>query len=205
MKLLTSNLDEMLEQETAKTETIALYLTATALTLTTLAQATMGVPFQQFFGEFIILEALCLYMTIMSLKNGVWDRFFNPGKKCYFVGSLIAATIVSLFVLVMNLLYGPLYNLFQDILIWFGCTFGSCYIGLTFLGMVCKKRRKKLDQDPGYQELAREIGVTVQTLKAIERGTFNPSIKLCRKICEVTGKTLDDLFGDERKKIMIKI
>lgn len=205
MKTLKSKLDEMQEQKTAKAEIIGLYLTAAALGMAMLIQAAMDVPLAQSLGEFIILEALCLYMTVTGLKNGVWDRFFNPCLKSYLVGSLIAASIVSIFVLIMDVLYGPIYSMAKDVLIWFGATFGGCFISSAFLGKLCKNRRKKLDHDPDYQELAKAIGVTVQTLKAIERGTYNPSIKLCRKICEVTGKTLDDLFGEESQQIMIRI
>jgi len=32
---------------------------------------------------------------------------------------------------------------------------------------------------------------------AIEKGDYNPTINLCRAICKVLGKTLDELFGEE--------
>lgn len=204
MKKLTSKLDEMLEQKTAKAEIIGLYLTAAALAIAMLIQVAMDVPVQQFLGEFIIFEALCIYMIVMGLRIGVWDRFFVPGLKNYLTGSLIAATGVSIFILIIDILYGPIYSMLKDLLIWFCGTFSGCYIVMAFLGMLCKKRRNWLDRDPDYQELAQKIGVTVQTLKAIENGTYNPSIKLCRKICEATGTTLNDLFGEESKKIRIR-
>lgn len=47
------------------------------------------------------------------------------------------------------------------------------------------------------QELAERVGVTRQTIVAIERGDYNPTIKLCVEICNVLGKTLDDLFWEE--------
>ena len=36
-----------------------------------------------------------------------------------------------------------------------------------------------------------------QTVNAIEKGEYNPTINLCRSICKVLGKTLDDLFWEE--------
>lgn len=45
------------------------------------------------------------------------------------------------------------------------------------------------------KELAEMVGVSRQTINAIEKGTYNPTIKLCRAICKVLGKTLDELFG----------
>ena len=45
--------------------------------------------------------------------------------------------------------------------------------------------------------LAEAVGISRQTMNAIEQGDYNPAIKLCRAICKVLGKSLDDLFGEE--------
>ena len=47
------------------------------------------------------------------------------------------------------------------------------------------------------EDLARELGVTRQTINAIEKGEYNPTIKLCRAICKALGKTLDELFWED--------
>ena len=47
------------------------------------------------------------------------------------------------------------------------------------------------------QELAERLGVSRQTINAIEKGDYNPSIRLCIGICRVLGVTLNDLFWDE--------
>lgn len=44
------------------------------------------------------------------------------------------------------------------------------------------------------QGLADTVGVTRQTIVAIEKGDYNPTVKLCVQICQALGKTLDDLF-----------
>ena len=44
------------------------------------------------------------------------------------------------------------------------------------------------------EDLARELGVTRQTINAIEKGEYNPTIKLCRKLCVILNRSLDDLF-----------
>ncbi|MGN1146465.1 MAG: helix-turn-helix transcriptional regulator [Acetatifactor sp.] len=51
--------------------------------------------------------------------------------------------------------------------------------------------------DLSQQELADKVGVSRQTISAIEKGDYNPTINLCRAICKVLGKTLDELFGEE--------
>lgn len=52
-------------------------------------------------------------------------------------------------------------------------------------------------RDMSQQELAEAVGVSRQTINAIEKGDYNPTIRLCRAICRVLGKTLNDLFWEE--------
>ena len=49
-------------------------------------------------------------------------------------------------------------------------------------------------QDMSQQELADAVGVSRQTISAIEKGDYNPTINLCIRICRVLDKTLDELF-----------
>ena len=51
--------------------------------------------------------------------------------------------------------------------------------------------------DLSQEALAEKVGVSRQTINAIEKGDYNPTIKLCIAICKVLGKTLDDIFWDE--------
>ena len=50
------------------------------------------------------------------------------------------------------------------------------------------------------QELADKLGVSRQTINAIEKGDYNPTIKLCVGICRVLGLTLNDLFWNESEE-----
>ena len=52
-------------------------------------------------------------------------------------------------------------------------------------------------KDLSQQELADLVGVSRQTINAIEKGDYNPTIRLCLAICHVLGKTLDELFWEE--------
>ena len=58
-----------------------------------------------------------------------------------------------------------------------------------------KSARAALDMS--QQRLADTVGVSRQTINAIEKGDYNPTIKLCLAICKSLGKTLDDLFWEE--------
>lgn len=51
--------------------------------------------------------------------------------------------------------------------------------------------------DLSQQQLADAVGVSRQTINAIEKGDYNPTVKLCIAICKVLGKTLDELFWEE--------
>lgn len=51
--------------------------------------------------------------------------------------------------------------------------------------------------DISQQQLAERVGVSRQTISAIEKGDYNPTINLCISICKVLGKTLDELFWNE--------
>ena len=52
-------------------------------------------------------------------------------------------------------------------------------------------------KDLSQQELADLVGVSRQTINAIEKGDYNPTIRLCLAICHVLGKTLDELVWEE--------
>lgn len=49
------------------------------------------------------------------------------------------------------------------------------------------------------EQLAEIVGVTRQTISLIERGNYNPTLKLCLEICYAVHKTLDELFWIEKE------
>jgi len=53
------------------------------------------------------------------------------------------------------------------------------------------------EKDMTQKALAEAVGISRQTMNAIEQGECNPTIRLCRAICRVLGKSLDDLFGED--------
>jgi len=58
----------------------------------------------------------------------------------------------------------------------------------------------RVELDMSQEQLAEKAGVTRQTIGLIEAGNYNPSLNLCITICEVLGKTLNDLFWNPGKK-----
>ena len=55
----------------------------------------------------------------------------------------------------------------------------------------------RIERDMSQEDLAKAVGVTRQTIGAIESGNYNPTLKLCLAICRATKKTLNDLFWEE--------
>lgn len=62
-----------------------------------------------------------------------------------------------------------------------------------------KLKAARVGMDLSQQDLAEKVGVSRQTISAIEKGNYNPTINLCISICKVLGKSLDDLFWEEEK------
>lgn len=60
-----------------------------------------------------------------------------------------------------------------------------------------KMKFRRIELEMSQTELAKKAGVTRQTIGLIEAGEFNPSIKLCNRICRALGVTLNDIFWEE--------
>ncbi|MBE6040781.1 MAG: helix-turn-helix transcriptional regulator [Clostridiales bacterium] len=60
-----------------------------------------------------------------------------------------------------------------------------------------RMKAARVSLDLSQDQLAKMIGVSRQTINAIEKGDYNPTIHLCISICKALGKTLDELFWEE--------
>lgn len=59
-----------------------------------------------------------------------------------------------------------------------------------------KLKAARAAKDLSQDELAKLCNVSRQTISAIEKGDYNPTINLCIAICKVFDKTLDELFWE---------
>ena len=56
-------------------------------------------------------------------------------------------------------------------------------------------RRYRFEADEMTQQaLADAVGVSRQTVHAVEKGKFNPSVKLALQIAQLFGATVEDIF-----------
>ncbi|MBR7172866.1 MAG: helix-turn-helix transcriptional regulator [Clostridia bacterium] len=60
-----------------------------------------------------------------------------------------------------------------------------------------KLKAARAARDLSQEQLAQLCNVSRQTINAIEKGDYNPTINLCIAICRALGKTLDELFWNE--------
>ena len=63
--------------------------------------------------------------------------------------------------------------------------------------MNMKLKLARIENNLSQQELADKVSATRQTIGLIEKGKYNPSLKLCIKIAKTLNKTLDQLFWEE--------
>ena len=62
-----------------------------------------------------------------------------------------------------------------------------------------KMKLARIERNLSQQHLADRVDATRQTIGLIEKGKYNPSLKLCLKIARALGKTLDQLFWEEEE------
>ena len=65
------------------------------------------------------------------------------------------------------------------------------------MGKNVAMKQARTEAGLSQQELAEKLGISRQTINAIEKGDYNPTIRLCIGICRVLGLTLNDLFWEE--------
>jgi len=61
-------------------------------------------------------------------------------------------------------------------------------------------RIARIQKDYTQQELAEKVGVTRQTISLIEKGEYNPTLKLCLNICYAVNKRLDEIFWVDKEE-----
>ena len=68
---------------------------------------------------------------------------------------------------------------------------------MTKNGIRNRLKLARVERDLTQAELADLVGVTRQTIGLIEGGGYNPTLRLCIRLAQATGKTLDELFWNQ--------
>ena len=59
-----------------------------------------------------------------------------------------------------------------------------------------KLKAARAAKDLSQEQLADLCNVSRQTISAIEKGDYNPTVNLCIAICKALDRTLDELFWE---------
>ena len=65
------------------------------------------------------------------------------------------------------------------------------------MGKNLAMKQARTEKGLSQEALSAAVGVSRQTINAIEKGDYNPTIRLCISICRVLGLTLNDLFWEK--------
>ena len=65
------------------------------------------------------------------------------------------------------------------------------------MGKNLKFKVARVEKDLTQKALADAVGVSRQTINAIESGEYNPTVNLCIALCKYLKKTLDELFWNQ--------
>lgn len=61
------------------------------------------------------------------------------------------------------------------------------------------RKLRFLTEEMTQQELAKKVGVSRQTIVAIEKGSYSPTLELAFKLATVFDKPVDEVFYVEKK------
>lgn len=131
-------LDERQEQTLSKLESRGFWLLWWGLLAVIVIQRLMGKSAEDLLAEGILFTAICLYMLVECLRNGIWDRHIKPNAAANLIGSLVAGAGVFLFNFV-QIGYWP------GALIAGAFTAILCFAVLQFTVSVYKKRHEQLE------------------------------------------------------------
>jgi hypothetical protein len=147
MKLFKKNRDERQEAEERRINSVAFWIAYWGLVAVIIVQLfVFELDITHIAGEFIILCAAGIYMTIAGYRRGIWDSFTKPGMKSYFAYSFAAVFVLNLPIpLVRYFRYHAtvpscLYSFARNFIILFPLAFAAAAI----LGALTKRKQKKL-------------------------------------------------------------
>lgn len=151
-----NNLDEMQELKLLKIEHRACWIAYWGLLVTIILQMLLGNHrFENLVGEYFVFFALCIYLAIDCIRNGIWDRKLKPNFKTNLLLSIFSGTVSGLIYFVIS--YRNYHNLVGSIATFlFMLLFVtiSCLVMLTITTKIYQMHKNKMEQDADTDENA---------------------------------------------------
>lgn len=145
------NLDEWQEQRLQRIEKWSFWLLYWLIFAEMMITMMLGKEKQVVLGEFICFMIVSLFMVIMCLKEGIWDRYVKPDSKTNLRLSMLGSGIVFVIVLIilaMNL--KDTLGLKQILVLAFLAALGDFLVTfgvITVLASVHRKHVEKLETE----------------------------------------------------------
>lgn len=150
MKKRVNKLDEMQEQKLLHIEKKGCWFAFWGLLASMFIQLAIYGPgeFRYVAGEWIVFMCLALYMTIVTIKNGIWDRKLDPNPKTNLIVSLIASVLSGLvFTLISYINYRAIEAAIATFVVVLIMIFAMTMIGLSISTSIYKKRLDKMEKE----------------------------------------------------------
>lgn len=148
----TGNLDEMQDQKLLKLEEYGFWIMFWVLLASIIIQLTAGAELKAVIGETIAFLVGSVYLTITTLRNGLWIRASVPSRKGNALVSLIPAAVIGA-LNVFKMIRGNGFSA-NALLITVGimaAAYAGCFALLELFRARFQKRRSELD-DIGESE-----------------------------------------------------
>ena len=91
---LKNHLDEMQDQKLLKIEEYGFWVMFWALVCAIVIQLIIGGSIKEVLGEIIVLLISSVYISVTTLKNGLWTRTSIPTRKGNALASIIPAVVI---------------------------------------------------------------------------------------------------------------
>lgn len=154
MKKNKSNLDEMQEMKLLKIEHNACWLAFWGLVAAMVIQSVIyDGDFRMVAGETLVILPVSLYLSIATMKNGIWDRKLKPNAGTNLLISAIAGAVVGLmwfFISYRN--YHKLMGSLALFALMFVVMFFLCFGVLSIMAGMYKKKKDRMDRQAEQEE-----------------------------------------------------
>ena len=142
-----NNLDEMQDQKLLKLEEYGFWVMFWALVLSIVIQLIIGSSIKEVLGEIIVLLIGSVYISVTTLKNGLWTRTSIPTRKGNALASIIPAVLLGT-IHIFKMIQGNRMEA-KSLLITAAiavAVYVGCFVILEVLRAAYHKRRTALDK-----------------------------------------------------------
>ena len=143
---LKNHLDEMQDQKLLRIEEYGFWVMFWALVCAIVIQLIIGGSIKEVLGEIIVLLISSVYISVTTLKNGLWTRTSIPTRKGNALASIIPAVVICaihVFKMIQNNRMETKQLLITAAIA--AAVYAGCFVILEAFRIAYNKRRAALD------------------------------------------------------------